>query len=270
MNFNRPVSRRQFLRGSALTLAAVCLNGCLGQALAPTAQTRENYYLKRKDNIFEDFKSYKKQLQKITTRDHSEALAAKVFAEADERFERLLAELPDIGGNQNKLTQTLCQCCGVLAFYQAMKTQSIPVDEIGRITYRAFEALSKSNDPLNSVDQRQANSQAARDYYRQLAEESRQRANPDDWRASYVEGDGVNFDYGIDYVECAVCKFFNRQNASEYTPYLCLNDFPLSYAFDTGLVRTSTLASGGQCCDFRFKTGRKPQMEWTPAFLKQG
>jgi len=53
------------------------------------------------------------------------------------------------------------------------------------------------------------------------------------------------------------------------TPYLCLGDFPASQAYDSGLVRITTLARGGPRCDFRFKKGRPIQVEWTPEFLKE-
>jgi hypothetical protein len=86
---------------------------------------------------------------------------------------------------------------------------------------------------------------------------------------TFVEGDGKSFDFGVDYTECGIVKYYRAQNADELAPYLCLGDFPLSQVLGTGLVRTTTLARGGPWCDFRFKNGRPIQMEWTPDFLKE-
>jgi hypothetical protein len=71
-----------------------------------------------------------------------------------------------------------------------------------------------------------------------------------------VEGNGQDFDWGVDYTECGICKFYQAQGAYELVPYLCALDFPSSEAADAGLVRTTTLGTGGLRCDFRYKYGR--------------
>jgi hypothetical protein len=74
---------------------------------------------------------------------------------------------------------------------------------------------------------------------------------------AYVEGDGQDFDYGIDYIECASCKFLHEQDAAELGPYVCAVDKVASEMLGWGLRRTMTLAEGGVRCDFRFKKGGK-------------
>jgi hypothetical protein len=54
-------------------------------------------------------------------------------------------------------------------------------------------------------------------------------------------------------LECGIRKFYAAQDADEFTPYVCALDFVASDYFGWGLVRTSALAEGGECCDFRFK-----------------
>ena len=92
---------------------------------------------------------------------------------------------------------------------------------------------------------------------RKAASKSQERAHPADWVFSFVEGDGEEFDWGIDFTECRIVKFFRAQGAGELAPYLCLGDFPISDAFGTGLIRNTTIAEGGDRCDFRFKRGRE-------------
>ena len=71
----------------------------------------------------------------------------------------------------------------------------------------------------------------------------------------FIEGDGVTFDYGVDYIECASCKFLTQQGAPEIAPYLCPVGILFSEALGWGLTRTTTLAEGAEVCDFRFKKG---------------
>lgn len=97
------------------------------------------------------------------------------------------------------------------------------------------------------------------------------RRYPGDWVADYLEGDGGEFDYGLDITECGICKFYHQQGADELAPYLCLSDYVLSDALGRGLVRCQTLAEGDPVCDFRFKRGRETYVEplrdgWPPKF----
>jgi hypothetical protein len=106
---------------------------------------------------------------------------------------------------------------------------------------------------------------------KEAAEKTQERRYPGDWVATFVEGDGEQFDYGLDVVECGICKFYRTQNAEELTPYMCLSDYILSDAFARGLVRYKTLAEGDDVCDFRFKKGRGSFVNplrngWPPIF----
>ena len=94
---------------------------------------------------------------------------------------------------------------------------------------------------------------------RRMALESQKREYPGAWVYTVLEGDGKEFDWGIDQVECGICKFFADQDAQEFVPYMCALDFIASDYFGWGLVRTTTLAEGGERCDFRFKRVAKDQ-----------
>ena len=69
------------------------------------------------------------------------------------------------------------------------------------------------------------------------------------------QGDGREFDYGIDYTECANCKVLRAENAFELAPYVCATDKPISELLGWGLTRPKTIAEGSQTCSFRFKKG---------------
>jgi hypothetical protein len=130
-------------------------------------------------------------------------------------------------------------------------------------------AMFTFNDPLAAAQTSNSTGKAAQDEFRRMARWSEKSTYPDDWKLTFVEGDGQSFDFGVDYTECGIVKFYKANRADELATYMCLGDFPISQATDSGLARTTTLARGGACCDFRFKAGRPIQMEWTPDFLKE-
>jgi hypothetical protein len=94
---------------------------------------------------------------------------------------------------------------------------------------------------------------------KRAAARSQERVYAEDFVFHYVEGEGAEFDFGLDYEECAVLKFYRAQGAEAFAPYVCLYDYPQSRLTGTGLVRTMTLAEGGERCDFRFRIGREPE-----------
>ena len=84
------------------------------------------------------------------------------------------------------------------------------------------------------------------------AAKTQERQYPGNYVIAFVEGDGVSFDYGIDYLECGGCKFLESQGAFELARYICPIDIVYSEALGWGLTRTQTIADGGETCDFRF------------------
>ena len=53
---------------------------------------------------------------------------------------------------------------------------------------------------------------------------------------NFIEGDGREFDYGIDYTECGGCKFLTNKNAPELAPFMCALDKTVSEALGWGLT----------------------------------
>ncbi len=75
-------------------------------------------------------------------------------------------------------------------------------------------------------------------------------------------GDGEEFAFGIDYVECGICKLYQQKGASELVPRNCWLDYPLSDALRLRLKRTKTLGQSADRCDFRWNPGTETQ--WGP------
>ncbi len=81
-----------------------------------------------------------------------------------------------------------------------------------------------------------------------------------DFEIRYINGDGKEFDWGVDYVACGHYTFLKAQGAEEFAPYVCLSDMALGDALGWGLIRTQTIADGCESCDFRFKKGSETKI----------
>lgn len=59
--------------------------------------------------------------------------------------------------------------------------------------------------------------------------------------------------YGIDILECGICKLFQKHQAAHYVSILCEVDKITTQLAGLELLRTGTIANGAEKCDFRFK-----------------
>ena len=215
--------------------------------------------------------SIKKQVQYIgkELKDmYSEQEAANIIEETNVEFEKLLPHLPYIGGRENLLTKQIVGVAPYLSFYRVMKKREMPVKEIGRIIYDSAAKFWSSYPKIIGIFVRIYFK--SKSYFNKTlkagAIKSQNRKYPNDFVYSAIDGNGTDFDYGIDYTECGICKFFHEQDADELIPYMCLIDFAESDALKMGLERTMTIADGHNICDFRFKIGKTVKRNITSYF----
>ena len=214
----------------------------------------KNYYVKHKRRILWELDLVAKSARPVMD-EYFDEPADIVLTEARRDFEGLLPQLPYVGGKQ-PFTEFIVFSGMFLAMYRVSMARGKTIEQSGEIIFKSGEAFLKLFPtfllrlliPVNF-------SRRYIDRIRKGAVESHARRYPDGNVLNFVEGDGKNFDYGVDYLECASCKFFAKQGASEIAPYLCPVDILYSEALGWGLTRTMTLAEGADKCDFRFKKG---------------
>lgn len=253
------MDRRKFLKVSAITGGAVAVGG------------GGIYVMTRTSDILADhFDGTEKALIAHFGRNRATGLIRNIRQE----FEALAPEMPDIGGEDNMFTEWLIYGVYYLAVYQALKAEGQTVEEVGEVIYDTFKVMADYPKwLLRLVGSLKYNEKYVSQLKKAVAK-TQQHRYPSDWVATFIEGDGEEFDYGIDITECGICKFYRAQGADEVVPYLCLSDYVVSDAFERGLVRYKTLAEGAEVCDFRYKKGREtfvsPLREgWPPKFFKK-
>jgi hypothetical protein len=195
--------------------------------------------------------------------------ARDMIAEARHEFACLIPELPDLQGRQ-PFSQFVEATGWFLAFHRALARSGRPVREAGEF---AYALTAKYIESIPRVAARLVHwvwfSSLFRRRLRFRAKQSQQRRQRADFVFEYVEGDAERFDFGIDYLECAVWTFLKAQGAPELAPYVCALDELYSDTFGWGLVRSTTLAEGGARCDFRFKRGGETRLTSTVLPLRE-
>jgi hypothetical protein len=255
-----------------LVLAALSMTR-LGGRRRSKEQIGSEYYVRNKAKVLRDHRKLTTIGQEIMAARYEPDFVAAVTRESLAEFEKLIPELPYIGGDQNPLTGNLVFSASALAFYRVMKRHGKAdkrhpsIEEIGELLYRIMEAwIGRYPRFIRHLMGAYYMSKLSRRLSRRRAPLSQERQYAGDWVFEYVEGDGETFEWGRDYVECGIVKFLHTQGADELTPYLCLTDYALFGALGIELKRTMTLAEGCEKCDFRFKKGKSPN-GWPPPWL---
>ena len=80
-------------------------------------------------------------------------------------------------------------------------------------------------------------------------------SNPEGFIANIItdKKETLGLGYGVDILECGICKLFNKHNYQKYSSILCEVDHITSDLAGLKLVRNGTIALGAKKCDFRWE-----------------
>ena len=212
-------------------------------------------YLYRKNQMMKSFDKLLARVQPSVSVWLGEELATQFIRDARQEYEELIPRIPYIGESRLLLGLFL-PSSRYLAVYRALQRQGLTLEDAGRVI---FQMGAEEARAVPYFGRRLMETLWFSRWFRSLlkkgALKSQQRRYPGSFVLSYVEGDGREFAYGIDYTECAHCKFLQAENAFELAPYVCATDKPVSELIGWGLTRPKTIADGFPICSFRFKKG---------------
>ncbi len=230
-------------------------------------------YLYRKNQLMRTFDKLLARVQPSISSWLGEEQAKQFMQQARQEYEALIPRIPYISDNTLMLT-FFFPVTRYLAVYRALQRQGRTLEDAGRLIFLISTEEARA---IPYVGRRLIEALWFSRWFRRLIEEgvlkSQQRRYAGGFVLSYVKGDGREFDYGVDYSECANCKFLRTENAFELAPYVCATDKPISELMGWGLTRPKTIADGFPTCGFRFKKGGStnvpiPQSLLTPLVTK--
>jgi len=229
--------------------------------------THAGYYIAHRSELLSEFDRDSEGWMPFLLKLVGDSLAGALVRESRAAYRALIPQIPYIGGEGNRLTGSLIESVRCLALYQAMKAHGRTAQETGKVLYDAILAcMGEPQAPIPPAGL--LTREQMMESRKKRAGQSQERRYPDDYVYRFVSGDGQEFDYGYEFLECATLKFCRAQGAAEFAPFFCFLDFPQSQVLGLGLTRSMTLAEGHDQCNHRFKGGRKSELVWPPPFLK--
>jgi hypothetical protein len=222
-------------------------------------------YLFRKDQLLSAFDKSISHAKQSLYSWLGEQQATHIILDSRQEYEAIIPRIPFVG-SRNPLLVFLLPATRYLAVYRAFQRQGMTLEDAG---YATFLMGTEDLKALPSIARHFIGYFWFSPWFikriKQRAMETQTGRYPGNYVLTYVEGDGIEFDYGVDYIECASCKMLRAENAFELAPYVCAVDKTASELLGWGLTRTMTLAEGAPKCDFRFKKGGKTQLVIPPS-----
>jgi len=224
----------------------------------------EASYAPQKSRFLKDFDRMASRVRQVLVSRYGEEQAKSLIVESRREYEALIPQIPFIG-EKSPMLIFLLPTSRYLAVCRALQKRGATVEDGGRLVHEMCQAEAKA---IPGFVRRLMGylwfSPLFLRRVRKRAAESQQRQYPGGYVFTYVAGDGRDFDWGIDYLECSSCKLLKSQNAMELAPYVCAVDKISSELLGWGLTRTMTLAEGFEKCDFRFKKGGQTRVATRP------
>jgi hypothetical protein len=216
------------------------------------------YYREREKEIQGLAREFYENIAESVQARYGSVKAEKIRRIAFERFQEILSDLPDIGGDKNPLIWTYIEAAVSLGFFLAAKAHSLSFEEAGRFIYDLIESYFLSEEGSSSVHKATPESIAKqRD---KMKAKSGTLLTPESWCSVFVEPVETAFDIGWNNTECGILKLYEKYGAREYVPYMCMTDIIIYPLQGLGLRRTRTLVESDHC-DFRVKLGGTTVLE---------
>lgn len=158
-------------------------------------------------------------------------------------YKAMVLRTPGIGGNSNE-----SNLVGACYFFSMAKTiPGMTPALMDDIIYKSIKSdfmvklhrgQKKKGTLFSEKEQRKK---------RKEAEKSHHSTYEMDWEFTYQQGKD---EFYITYTKCGICKLAAREHMEPFLPCMCKMDFPKYELIGGRLIRTKTLASGNDCCDF--------------------
>ena len=202
------------------------------------------------------FEMFLRAAHPVLVRDHGPDFAGEVIDAARVEYERVLPEVPDIGGTRNVFQPVMTVNGWVVAFHRAMSAGGKKAEDSVRVCQEVVDGWFRMlpGFALRAIGWL-ALSAPVRWYFQRQARRSQERRHAEDfvWRLDHGPGGEMS----LVFDECAVNKWYDAQDVRDLKPYCNFVDVTYSRLMGMGIDATETIGLGCEQCALRFKHGRE-------------
>lgn len=183
----------------------------------------------------------------------------KIIAGTEAHYKVISVDISFAASSRNPIDKRLDFCAYFLALIKTLDERGERFETTRKI---CLEIVTEYVRPKNHFQQftkklpaRLVNTWLATFFLKQFNKRVNKNSNADGFIANIItdKQETLGLGYGIDILECGICKLFKKHNYQKYTAILCEVDALTSDFAGLELVRKGTIALGASKCDFRWK-----------------
>ena len=233
----------------------------------------DDYYIRKKSKFMRSFNERLAVVNEELCKKFDNKKSEEIISQMKAEFEKILPDIPYIGGQKNPTTLVLVKCVSDLAIFRILEKIGFSFREIGEFHYNyVMAAIKLRKEALEKAGRDSSQypfDPVYMDYQKKLTEETQMKLYPGDWVMDFVEGDGDSFEWGWDITECGVQKAYTKFGGEKYLPFICLGDHYEAEGLGFGFSRTKALGFGAPICTHRFVKSYKTPSAWPPEELEE-
>jgi hypothetical protein len=202
------------------------------------------------------FEFFLRATRRVIAREHGEAYADAVLADARGEYERVRPEVPGIGGRANVFQPVMTVNGWIVALHRALRRRGHGPEKVIAVSHEVFDAwIRRLPHALRHGLGRLLLSGPALRYFESQARRSQERRHAEDF-VWHVEK-GADGEMAMVFEECAVNKWYDAQDVRELRPFCNFADVTYSRLMGMGIDASKTIGLGCEHCELRFKRGRE-------------
>lgn len=166
---------------------------------------------------------------------------------------------PSLSTSNNPIDKRLSFSAYFLALIQSLDERGESYDQIRQVCLQVAHDFVQPKNGLQRLiktwPSRFIQTWFGRLLIQNLKKETEKPGHPDGFVARILTDKESTYDlgYGIDILQCGICKQFQKQNYAQFTSILCEVDYMTTNLAGLEMIRYGTIAQGADICDFRYK-----------------
>ena len=187
------------------------------------------------------------------------AQSTNIISAVDDHYNIISADIAFAASSRNPIDKRLDFCAYFLALIKTLDEQGETFETTKKV---CLEIVTEFVRPKNRLQQflkrvpaKLANTWLSTLFLKEFGKRVNKNSNPDGFIANIITDKQETFGlgYGVDILECGICKLFNKHNYQKYSSILCEVDAITSDVAGLRLIRNGTIALGAKKCDFRWE-----------------
>jgi len=185
--------------------------------------------------------------------------AAHCIADIETAFKRIQPDIQFAKTSKNPVDRRMEIAAYFLATIEVLNKNGESIEKIRALLLgianeyvRPKNALQRM---LKKLPVKMIDSWFGKFFIRQMQKRVGQRSHPDGFAVRVLtdKKETLGLGYGIDILECGICKLYNKHGQQKYTPLLCEIDYITTSMAGLTMHRSGTIAQGASKCDFRYE-----------------